>query len=171
MRVRPHGRWRLRPHDQPKVVEYIVDPISNDPLGAAPPNTTRGDALFALGSGSDTEGNGSGGTLVPEVNGGITITDSPPDLGATSVVGDAGALAGRVTVRPVRTQTPPDIDGRLDDAAWQDAVRITEFVQREPQDGAPATEDTDVFIAYDSSNVYLAFHAMYQDAGIMRANR
>ena len=80
-------------------------------------------------------------------------------------------LAGRVTVRPTRTQTPPNIDGQLDDAVWQDAARITEFVQREPQDGAPATEDTDVLIAYDDSNIYLAFHAKYQDPGIMRANR
>ncbi len=77
----------------------------------------------------------------------------------------------RVTVRPVRTRTAPDIDGRLDDAVWQDAAQITDFVQERPLDGAPATESTTVYIAYDNSNIYLAFHARYQDPGIMRANR
>ena len=85
--------------------------------------------------------------------------------------GDAGVLTGRVTVRPRRTTTPPTVDGLLDDAVWSNAARITEFVQREPQDGASATEDTDVYLAYDDSNLYLAFHARYEDPGIMRANR
>ena len=91
--------------------------------------------------------------------------------GAPPRAGSAGALAGRVTVRPVRTQSPPDIDGRLDDAVWQNAGRITDFVQRQPTDGAPSTEATDVYIAYDSSTIYLAFHAHYSDPSIMRANR
>jgi len=91
--------------------------------------------------------------------------------GAMPMAGYAGALAGRVTVRPVFTQTPPNIDGRLDDAVWKDAGRITDFVQRQPTDGAPASEASDVYIAYDSSTIYLAFHAHYSDPSIMRANR
>ncbi len=122
------------------------------------------------GSNGSTHGNGSRGAPASEVSGGITIGD--PQTGpAAAVAADAGGLAGRVTVRPVRTQTPPNIDGRLDDVVWQNAARITEFVQRQPVDGAPATEATDVMLAYDSSNVYLAFRARYQDPGIMRANR
>ena len=74
-------------------------------------------------------------------------------------------------MRPRRTTAPPTVDGLLDDAVWSNAARITEFVQREPLDGAPATEDTDVFLAYDESNLYLAFHAKYEDPRIMRANR
>ncbi len=85
--------------------------------------------------------------------------------------GDAGVLSGRVTVRPRRTLTPPTVDGLLDDAVWGDAARITEFVQRQPQDGAPATEDTDVYVAYDDANLYLAFHAKYENPDMMRANR
>ena len=80
-------------------------------------------------------------------------------------------LTGRVTVRPRRTTTPPAVDGLLDDAVWSSAARITEFVQREPQDGAPASEDTDVYLAYDDSNLYLAFHVKYDNPNMMRANR
>ena len=37
---------------------------------------------------------------------------------------------------------PPTIDGNLDDVAWQSARVITDFVQRNPNDGEPATEAT-----------------------------
>ena len=49
-------------------------------------------------------------------------------------------MGGRPTINAVRTSTPPAIDGRLDDVVWRDAVRITEFVQTSPVEGAPATE-------------------------------
>src|SRR5688572_30997046 len=45
-----------------------------------------------------------------------------------------------VTVRPARVQQPPVIDGLLNDAAWQGAARVTDFVQRRPLDREPATE-------------------------------
>ena len=83
----------------------------------------------------------------------------------------AGLVPGRPMVRPTRTDTPPVIDGRLDDEVWRSAALITEFVQQAPLDGAPATEETDVYVAYDSENIYLAFYAHYEDPSIMRANR
>ena len=82
-----------------------------------------------------------------------------------------GVLAGRPTIRPTRADTPPRIDGRLDDPIWQTAVKITEFEQYEPVDGAPPTEPTDMYVAYDSDHIYFAFYAYYSDPGIMRANR
>ena len=103
-----------------------------------------------------------------DVTGGLSIPAASPEIGAAA--SDA-VLAGRVSVAPVRVSTPPLVDGRLDDAVWREAARVTDFVQRQPLDGAPATERTDVYIAYDSSNIYLAFYAHYEDPGIMRANR
>ena len=82
-----------------------------------------------------------------------------------------GLVPGRPTVRPPRTATPPDIDGRLDDVAWRTAATITEFTQQAPLEGAPATEDTDVYLAYDSDHLYFGFHLHYADPSIMRANR
>ena len=81
-------------------------------------------------------------------------------------------MTWRQTVRPPRTpQTAPSIDGQLDDAIWHNAVRITEFVQQRPLDGAPVTEATEVYIAYDSTNIYFGFYAHYSDPSIVRANR
>ena len=82
-----------------------------------------------------------------------------------------GLVPGRPTVRPPRTDTPPDIDGRLDDLAWRTAATITEFTQQAPLEGAPATEDTEVYVTYDSEHVYFGFYVHYTDPGIMRANR
>ena len=84
---------------------------------------------------------------------------------------ELGLVPGRPRVTPTRTENPPVIDGVLDDVVWQSAAHITEFTQASPIDGAPATEATDVYVAYDSEYVYFGFHAHYQDPAIMRANR
>ena len=70
-----------------------------------------------------------------------------------------------------RTSTPPRIDGRLDDAVWETATHLTDFIQIAPVEGAPGTERTEVWIAYDSDHLYFAFYAHYTDPGVMRVNR
>ena len=82
-----------------------------------------------------------------------------------------GLIGGRPIVRPTRTETAPDIDGRLDDLAWQSAATLTEFTQQAPLEGAQATEATEVYITYDSEHVYFGFYLHYADPGVMRANR
>lgn len=82
-----------------------------------------------------------------------------------------GLLPGRPRVSPTRTDEPPEIDGVLDDAVWRTAAHLTEFTQQQPLDGAPATEATDVYVAYDSDKLYFGFHVHYGDPSIMRANR
>ena len=97
----------------------------------------------------------------------VVEDDLLPRFGVAS---GAGALTGRPSVRPPRTRVAPNIDGRLDDAVWAAAARITDFVQLSPLDGAPATEASEAYIAYDSANIYLAFRARYTDPGMLRAN-
>lgn len=98
-------------------------------------------------------------------------------LGGTSVFAQivppvaALALAPPPVASAVRVPQPPTIDGRLDDPAWRTAAHITEFVQRRPLDGAPASEPTDVYVAYDSERIYFGFHAHYSDPALVRANR
>ena len=84
---------------------------------------------------------------------------------------DLGILAGRPTVQPTRIARPPDIDGGLDDDVWKTAAVITDFVQQAPLDGPAATEATEVYLAYDSQNLYLGFRLHYSDPGLIRANR
>jgi len=49
-----------------------------------------------------------------------------------------------------RTQSPPKIDGKLDDAVWQQARPIGELIQSNPLEGQPASEATEVRFLYDS---------------------
>ena len=50
---------------------------------------------------------------------------------------------------------PPSVDGDLDEEAWRAATPLDGFTQREPQDGDPATESTEVRILQDSEAVYV----------------
>jgi hypothetical protein len=47
------------------------------------------------------------------------------------------------------------VDGTLDEAAWGEIKPITDFVQAQPDDGAAATEDTEVFLGYDDDALYV----------------
>ncbi len=51
---------------------------------------------------------------------------------------------------------PPQIDGILDEAFWSQITPVTDFRQRVPVDGAPATEGTEVRVAFDENNLYFA---------------
>ena len=90
---------------------------------------------------------------------------------ATAAARSAGVLAGRPTIRPIRTEIPPEIDGRLNDPVWQTATAVTDFVQYEPVDGAVPTETTEMYVAFDRNHIYFAFYAHYTDPSILRANR
>ena len=52
----------------------------------------------------------------------------------------------------------PRLDGTLDDPLWQTALPITDFRQREPLEGQPATEKTEVRILYTRHAVYFGIH-------------
>ena len=101
-----------------------------------------------------------------------TASAQPAQDPAPQPAPTAGAegLPGR-RISPTRIDSAPIIDGRLDDAIWRDATHITDLYQRRPHDGTPATEASDIFLAYDSANLYLGFHAHYSDPGMLRANR
>ena len=140
----------------------MTTPFTADPSEPVVGSSGGGDPLGgpAAPARPETVGGGAGGFLG---------SGAPSSVGITGP--EFGSLAGRPVVRPTRTNAPPDIDGRIDEEVWRTAGSITQFVQQSPLDGAPATERTEVRIAYDSQNVYLAFHVQYADPRIMRANR
>ncbi|MFN4257521.1 MAG: carbohydrate binding family 9 domain-containing protein, partial [Saprospiraceae bacterium] len=60
------------------------------------------------------------------------------------------------------TTTPPQIDGRLEEAAWQTATAVNGFLQYEPFEGRPESEPTEIRILYDEQALY--FGCMMYDA-------
>ena len=65
--------------------------------------------------------------------------------------------AAEPAAHATRIGTPPRIDGVLDEPFWAAISPITDFRQRDPVDGAPASERTEVRIAYDEDALYLGF--------------
>lgn len=59
----------------------------------------------------------------------------------------------------VRVDRGPEIDGVLDEQVWQAASVIRDFIQQEPNEGAPATESTEVRVLYDGGTLYLGVEA------------
>ena len=93
-------------------------------------------------------------------------TPSGVDLNTTQY----GLEPGRPRITPYQTDTPPVIDANLDDPVWARAAYLNEFTQEAPNEGAPATEETEVWIAYDEDHIYFASYAHFSDLGLMRAN-
>jgi hypothetical protein len=62
----------------------------------------------------------------------------------------------------------PVIDGRLDDPAWRAAPPLTDLRQRDPHEGAMASESTAVRFVYDGDALYVGFRGYDGDtAGIV----
>ena len=55
-----------------------------------------------------------------------------------------------------RTNTPPIIDGIIDDEVWENAIIENEFVQFEPYNLAAPSEKTEARLMYDNDYVYVA---------------
>jgi hypothetical protein len=62
-------------------------------------------------------------------------------------------------VRIPRLETPPVIDGHLDDAVWRNAAIFGDFLQTQPGDNVKPTHPTEVRVGYDSKNLYISFNA------------
>jgi len=93
-------------------------------------------------------------------------------FGALVGLGMAAVAAGQTPDRPalrvlraVRASTPPVIDGRLNDEAWALAPVAGGFTQRDPDEGRPATERTEIRILYDDTAVYIGARMFDADPG------
>jgi hypothetical protein len=90
----------------------------------------------------------------------------PPELPATS----ARDAAGRLTMRAVKLPAPLKIDGRLDEAVYATVPAVTDFIQMDPQAGAPATQKTEYWVFYDDKNLYAVVRAYESNLRGMVAN-
>lgn len=94
------------------------------------------------------------------------VHQAAPARGANAAP-DPAVAQRRLTVPYV--VRAPRIDGRLDGGEWEGAERLTDFVQRDPAEGAPATERTEVLVARDATTLYIAFIAWDRDLAQVRA--
>jgi hypothetical protein len=82
------------------------------------------------------------------------ITAPPARLLVASLA--LAAPASAQSVQAVRlTGASPVLDGRLTEEVWRSAPAATGFTQREPNEGAPAIERTEVRFAYDDDALWI----------------
>jgi hypothetical protein len=86
----------------------------------------------------------------------------PLFLTATLVVAVNILVPAQSSIPAVRIEKAPVINGLLDDEVWAKAEPVTEFYQREPNQGAPVSEKTEVYILYDDNHLYFGFRC-YDD--------
>ena len=59
------------------------------------------------------------------------------------------------SIKAYRNSSSINLDGLLDEPSWENATPATDFIQRELEEGSPATEKTEVKILYDKENLYI----------------
>ena len=58
-------------------------------------------------------------------------------------------------IHAIRLQESVNLDGRLDEAVWQNGYGVSRFVQRDPVENVDPTEQTTVHVAYDDEALYV----------------
>jgi uncharacterized protein DUF5916/cellulose/xylan binding protein with CBM9 domain len=81
----------------------------------------------------------------------FTATSSVAQNQATG----SGAHVPHESIRALRVNRPPAIDGHLTDECWTLAEPATHFVQQDPDEGRPSTESTEVRVAFDDDALYI----------------
>ena len=69
----------------------------------------------------------------------------------------------------VRTMEAMSIDGSLDEDSWMSAEPVSGFLQKDPDEGAPASERTVVKILFDTENIYFGVFCYDSDRSGIRA--
>jgi hypothetical protein len=93
-------------------------------------------------------------------------------LGIVVWLGPAAPAAGdgapRVTIE--RAATAPELDGRLDDPAWEGAALLGPLRQVEPREGAAPSEPTEVRLFHDGRFLYVGVRCFDREPGAIVAN-
>ncbi len=62
----------------------------------------------------------------------------------------------------------PTIDGFLNDECWKEAVKLGDFTEAEPREGAKPEVKTNVLLGYDAKNLYIGFVCYEKDISQIR---
>ena len=106
-------------------------------------------ALLALAA-SAAAGQGGGVVAGPATT---TIYGPPPPAPPAVLSRDA---EGRATIRATRLAEPLVLDARFDEDVYQRVPAMEDFVQVDPDVGAPATERTEAWVFFDANGLYVA---------------
>ena len=93
--------------------------------------------------------------LVAAIAASASAQPPPPVLTREAPSPASAGQAPAITVHATRINTPMKIDGRLDESVYEQVPAITEYIQQEPNEGAPISERTQSWVMYDDVNLYI----------------
>ena len=85
----------------------------------------------------------------PALTTGAGLVPPPPESTSTAATAELGAL--RLDDNELR----PVLDGRLTEDVWMKVRPYTEFTQQDPDEGQPASQNTEVRLLMDDANLYI----------------
>jgi hypothetical protein len=83
----------------------------------------------------------------------VILLAALPSFGTANSTNPPAPAPRSATV--VATREPIRIDGRLSEELWATAPVVSELLQRDPDEGKPATERTEIRVAYDDKALYV----------------
>jgi hypothetical protein len=108
----------------------------------------------------------------------LFLPPSPATIAGAAPADPTPADSGRAANPPERARPPrifnavrlqgpaPKIDGRFDDAAWNEGAWSGDYIQQLPVEGAAPSVKTELKILYDDRNVYIAIRS-YDDPALI----
>src|ERR687887_61944 len=101
----------------------------------------------------------------------LAHASQPPQIDPSSAA--LVVAQGKRVHIPRISQAPKleDFADMMPHGAAAEMAEITGFIQRTPTDGAPATQDTRVYLAYDSNSLYIVWLCFDTQPRAVRANR
>ena len=102
----------------------------------------------------------------------LLLMIAPASAVAQNGSGNGTETHGSKNVQAYRTDTPLLVDGVLDEAAWTEAPAGNGFMQKEPYEGEPASERTEIRVVYTATTLYVGvFCADSDPSGILASER
>jgi hypothetical protein len=83
------------------------------------------------------------------------VTSAAAPAGSGPGAPGSAAAPGRETIRALRATEPVTVDGVLSESVWQNAEPFTTLIQRDPVEGRPVSQRTEVRVAYDDDALYI----------------
>ena len=84
----------------------------------------------------------------------VGVIDGPPPPMPPAVI--SRDERGRATIRAIKLTEGIRLDGQLDERVYDTVASVSDFVQQEPDEGALATEQTEVWVMFDRQTIYIA---------------
>ena len=157
----------------PSLVEGVapVPPVTAPEVSTAPaappgvmPLTPTSSTVGGEGAVIREPGAGRAGYAMPA----LAAIDGPPPPAPPEVA--ARDTLGRLTMRAIRLGAPLQLDGLLDERVYYDVTPVTDFIQQEPDEGAPATDQTEVWVTFDADTLYVSARCWSEEPHRIVAN-